>query len=798
MEQVKILKIFIGSPGDLQEERREAYNVIDRINKHLGKNVGIYIDLRGWEDTLPGTSRPQENINEDLKSCNMFLGVLWKRWGQPTGKYSSGFEEEFEIAQSLHKTGKMDDIWLFFKEISSDQLEDPGEQLQNVLNFKKRVIAERNLLFKTFDNTETWSKLLTDFLADYLSGYSVKQIQESSKGNVQDLQHITPPGDDNKKNQYELIDILSSLTEGLKVNKFPVELDHYEKVRLFLLSQSLVDERYKSNKFIGNHELHLLYYYRNRLDLIITEKNLILVSLLSDEFDLKCGWFWIKSQFITKKESLIDYTTISFPEKVRKQSLRYYLLIIKKPNFKKLKHLVFDESDSIKTEVIKIYKKYGRSEHVNFLKEIFEESSSEFAKSVWEATFAILVRQNQKMAIQFLMNSPDEKRGKIDEYFEVLLNDENIDQLKLLLNDKNEYLRSKAFNFLLEKMSDDDLLKWVNDTNTSIVSASYIELIRRNHNFDINEIEKRINEKSNKGSLARTLGYAFYHDDMEKIRFEINKRKEYEQLLDSILWHNTDTHINYIVLIEKFNDLFKEILRNDIKDGFDRIRKVLMKFIEDLRDKYGKEADNLYQNMEKNDEYAKCSLYKYALRALEIKSEERDLDLVQSIIQIPFSYFEVEIYNSCLFIFSKYGKNKHTQFLLKFIQKTTHKDLKIKTAGLILNLSKTNIQKKITLLLDEDAPEIKRLVFEAIPKEQFKYFEKNIVSHLYEENDKIRLYALAFLLRHLTRNEVENLQNQYLNSETYYYNVVCWIDRFLYCKNQLGNFFREKILNYLN
>ena len=138
--QRNILTVFLASPGDLQEERNITRLSVERVNKILSRRVRWQIELLGWEDTLPGYSRPQALINKDVDSCDLFLGILWRRWGQDTGKYSSGFEEEFIRARERRrKTGKPE-IWLFFKTIDEESVKDPGDQLKKVLRFKKNQI----------------------------------------------------------------------------------------------------------------------------------------------------------------------------------------------------------------------------------------------------------------------------------------------------------------------------------------------------------------------------------------------------------------------------------------------------------------------------------------------------------------------------------------------------------------------------------------------------------------------------------------------------------------------------------
>ena len=95
----KILTVFLASPSDLVEERKVARKVVETINRIVSLSIGWHIDLRGWEDTLPNSGRPQAHINKDVESCDLFIGMLWGRWGSSTGQYSSGFEEEFELAK---------------------------------------------------------------------------------------------------------------------------------------------------------------------------------------------------------------------------------------------------------------------------------------------------------------------------------------------------------------------------------------------------------------------------------------------------------------------------------------------------------------------------------------------------------------------------------------------------------------------------------------------------------------------------------------------------------------------------
>src|SRR5271165_2883509 len=88
----KIVRIFLGSPGDLSDERLIAKSVVDEINSLFADSSGYHIELVGWEETVSSIGRPQALINQDLEKCELFVGMIWKRWGTPPDK--NGFRCE--------------------------------------------------------------------------------------------------------------------------------------------------------------------------------------------------------------------------------------------------------------------------------------------------------------------------------------------------------------------------------------------------------------------------------------------------------------------------------------------------------------------------------------------------------------------------------------------------------------------------------------------------------------------------------------------------------------------------------
>ena len=63
-------RVFIASPGGLQEERKAFRDVIQSYNETDAVPRGVMFFPVGWELTLAGVGRPQSIINEEVRTCD--------------------------------------------------------------------------------------------------------------------------------------------------------------------------------------------------------------------------------------------------------------------------------------------------------------------------------------------------------------------------------------------------------------------------------------------------------------------------------------------------------------------------------------------------------------------------------------------------------------------------------------------------------------------------------------------------------------------------------------------------------
>ena len=162
-------RVFIASPGGLEAERECFRKRLEKCSRSHGEQHEVQFHPVGWEDTLGGAGRPQEQINEDLRQCDYALFVLHDRWGSPTGNgHTSGTEEEWNLAEQLYTENKIRNIILCFKVVDPSRLKDPGEQLKSVVTFKQKIENERKYLFKSFQTIDEFGELIDSHLARWL------------------------------------------------------------------------------------------------------------------------------------------------------------------------------------------------------------------------------------------------------------------------------------------------------------------------------------------------------------------------------------------------------------------------------------------------------------------------------------------------------------------------------------------------------------------------------------------------------------------------------------------------------
>jgi formylglycine-generating enzyme required for sulfatase activity len=148
---VKLIRVFVSSPGDVAEEREVLDEVAESINRTEGPSEGFRLELFRWErDVTPQIGPdPQRVVDGQTPGYDVYLGIMSTRFGTPTGTHGSGTEQEFRDA--LAKWQQAGAPWIVFYFSSRPKLTgDPEQAKQYVKVCQFRSELEKEGIVATY------------------------------------------------------------------------------------------------------------------------------------------------------------------------------------------------------------------------------------------------------------------------------------------------------------------------------------------------------------------------------------------------------------------------------------------------------------------------------------------------------------------------------------------------------------------------------------------------------------------------------------------------------------------------
>jgi hypothetical protein len=183
MENRKIFKCFISSPGDCIDERDISLKIISELDLGFAKHFGVGIESFMWEyNVLPDMGRNgQEIIDEYIVKSNydVFIGIMKNRFGHPTKKAGSGTEHEFNDALERKKNDQngLPRIIFFFGKENVDPEKFDVEQYQKVKTFKTGISSEG--LYVNYNGIDNFEQQLKQKLELFIKENT--QIENAEK-----------------------------------------------------------------------------------------------------------------------------------------------------------------------------------------------------------------------------------------------------------------------------------------------------------------------------------------------------------------------------------------------------------------------------------------------------------------------------------------------------------------------------------------------------------------------------------------------------------------------------------------
>lgn len=182
-----VLRVLIGSPSDVQEERKIIEESLYVWNSIHSLDERIILQPIMWErDSAPQLGdRPQAILNAQIvNDCDLLIATFWTKIGSPTGKYNSGTVEEI---QEFIKAKKP--VMLYFSSKPADPTTINLEQLQELNEFKNAMKQEG--LYKEYDLLQNFKYNLNSHISKNVKeikrnrlGKNAEQISNNSEDNI--------------------------------------------------------------------------------------------------------------------------------------------------------------------------------------------------------------------------------------------------------------------------------------------------------------------------------------------------------------------------------------------------------------------------------------------------------------------------------------------------------------------------------------------------------------------------------------------------------------------------------------
>jgi hypothetical protein len=177
VRQLRHLRVFFASPGDVAEERSRMERVVSSLNRTIGEREGVFIELVRWEThAWPGFGADaQDVINREIEPGDIFIGVLWRRIGTPTQRAVSGTVEEFARAHRLWLDTGRPTMMFYFRTSPFRPSGEDLKQYRGVLDLQDRL-KEKGALYWEYDGPDEFEEAVRTHL--------YKEVQDQLESRV--------------------------------------------------------------------------------------------------------------------------------------------------------------------------------------------------------------------------------------------------------------------------------------------------------------------------------------------------------------------------------------------------------------------------------------------------------------------------------------------------------------------------------------------------------------------------------------------------------------------------------------
>ena len=160
------IRVFAASPGDVPQERDAVSIVVEELRRTVAPLIPVELETVRWEThAWPGAGKDaQDVINTQIGEYDVFVGIMWKRFGTRTKRAAAGTAEEFERAYDLFKRYGRPKIMFYFRgtPFFTTDLKEIG-QFRRVILFRK-ALEKYGVLFWPYSDALDFERRFREHL----------------------------------------------------------------------------------------------------------------------------------------------------------------------------------------------------------------------------------------------------------------------------------------------------------------------------------------------------------------------------------------------------------------------------------------------------------------------------------------------------------------------------------------------------------------------------------------------------------------------------------------------------------
>ena len=807
----KVLHAFLASPGDLQEERKAVRDVVTEFNESWADELGYQIELLGWEDTVAGYGRPQQIINQDVDRCDLFIGLLWKRWGTPPdndGSFSSGFHEEFKRSMARHERSGSPEIALFFKEIPDGFMEDPGDDLRRVLGFRETIIAEKKILFQNFSTVEDMEKLVRKRLAAHVNhvkkadaASEPKEIRARSADSEPEKEEAERKSSDSSPFSAEGFAFLeTSLIESAGKMCWPI-LAPLDVARFRLLANS-ISMPGNQEMDLGVHDINILFSAHTE-GMKLSERETHCLARLGFQYLSNENvplWCWCSDLSLPPLDVLIISSFLGDNDEEKVGALSMLSALELPIDDEESERAVIldawfseESSASVRSAALEYLTKMGTAEDYSVAKKEYDRSDSGTFRKALECMIGILLRTGQRGLAQQLVLESQFESLDADMLQAVFDGFENLETAELLpgLVHRHAQVRLRALKVLLGRGSLDNerAERLSGDSDASVRNEAITALSKLGRSFTEEEVKKILVRPQPQfglglpgifaGSGSDRKGEEFFAQyQMERLK-KLSEGELTRKIEGSLMFDNGA----YFALVERYFTKHVEELRRDVDDTFkayfeERIRRseTLFDDISVGKDSAKKVTDG-YRGVE---DFSRKQLTRQGLDILCRAGKREDLQRIRDNLQGGYAGAS----KADAKYLGKYGEWTDIPLLLKAdvrmrggsLLASSEEDFQGEVAKAVLSISRRH---PVSDLFSLEMPAlILKKAIELCAESRFSNISSNtLFGLLNHESADVRKAVSIKVVRTFSVKRIKTILREYVGSDReYYYNVIHWLD----------------------